>query len=241
MKFGSIRVDSRSRVKKSDSTHSRILDFSYKNAIMYNMEELDNLAVNFGKNVTRLRKLENMTQVELAEKLNYSDKAISKWEQGYSLPDVRVLVQIAELFGVTVDDLIREHKIGEAVVPKSTKRRNRLITTLCSIGLCWLIAVVSYVLLGIFGEDLGYKWLAFVFAVPASSIVLLVFSSIWHWKWTRIISISVLIWTSIACIYFVAEAFGAGGRIWLLFLIGIPLQLLALFYFVWRKKAHFRG
>lgn len=205
------------------------------------MEELDALAVHFGKNVTRLRKLENMTQLELAEKLNYSDKAVSKWEQGYSLPDVRVLVQIADLFGVTVDDLIREHKEKQAVLPKSTKHRNRIITVICSVGLSWLVAVVAYVLLGIFGEQLGYKWLAFFFAVPVSAVIILVFSCVWQWKWVRILSISVLIWTVIACVYLVAQAAGAGSRIWLLFLIGIPLQVLALFYFVWRKGAHFRG
>ena len=64
------------------------------------------LAEVIGKNITRLRKLANMTQLELAEKLNYSDKSISKWEQGNGIPDVRILVQLAELFGVTLDDLV---------------------------------------------------------------------------------------------------------------------------------------
>ena len=205
------------------------------------MEDQDLLAVTFGKNVTRLRKISNMTQLELAEKLNYSDKAVSKWEQGYSLPDVRVLVQLADLFGVTVDDLIREHSPREVVLPKSTKMRNRLITVICSTGLCWLVAVVVYVILGIFGRELKNIWLPFVFAVPASSIVVLVFSCVWHWKWIRIISISVLIWTVITCIYLVSFTAGAGREIWLLFLIGIPLQILALFFFVWRKRAHFKG
>lgn len=201
------------------------------------MEEQDRLAVIFGKNITRLRKIANLTQLELAEKLNYSDKAVSKWEQGNSLPDVRVLVQLSDLFGVTVDDLIREHSEKDVVVPKSTKRKNRVLTVVCSTGLCWLVAVVAYVLLGIFGEALSYKWLAFVFAVPASSIVILVFSCIWHWKWIRVTSISVLIWTIIACVYLVALAAGAGARIWMLFLIGIPLQILALFFFIWRKRS----
>lgn len=183
-----------------------------------------------------------MTQLELAEKLNYSDKAVSKWEQGYSLPDVRVLVQLAELFGVTVDDLIREHSEKETVVPKSTKLRNRIITIVSSVVLCWLVAVSAYVLLGIFGEMLSYKWLAFLFAIPASAIVVLVFSAIWHWKWVRIISISILIWTVIACIFLAALAAGAGTKnLWMLFLIGIPLQILALFFFVWRKGAHFHS
>ena len=73
------------------------------------MEDQDALAVTIGKNITRLRRLSNMTQSELAEKINYSDKSVSKWEQGNGIPDVRILVQLAELFNVSVDDLVREH------------------------------------------------------------------------------------------------------------------------------------
>ena len=73
------------------------------------MEEQDQLAVTVGQNITRLRKMANLTQLELAEKLNYSDKSVSKWEQGNGIPDVRILVQLADLFGVSVDDLVRDH------------------------------------------------------------------------------------------------------------------------------------
>ena len=200
------------------------------------MEEQDSLAVVIGKNITRLRKMENMTQLELAEKLNYSDKSISKWEQGNGVPDIRILVQLSDLFGVSVDDIVRSHSAKNEVVPKSTKLRNRIITVACSTGLCWLVAVVVYVLWGIFAWESAYKWLPFVFAIPASAIVVLVFSCIWHWKLLRILSISVIIWMSITCIFLVSLAAGATAKIWLLYLIGIPLQILALFFFVWHKR-----
>lgn len=203
------------------------------------MEEED-LAVIIGKNLTRLRKLANMTQLELAEKLNYSDKSVSKWEQGNGIPDVRILVQLSELFGVTVDDLVHEH-VDNEVLPKNTKRRNRFITVVCSVGLCWLVAVCCFVLLGLVAPELKFKWLAFLFAVPASAVVVLVFSCIWHWRWIRIISISVLVWTVIGCVYLVIYAFTGGTQnLWFLFLIGIPLQLLTLIYFMWRRGFHFR-
>lgn len=195
----------------------------------------ENLAQVIGKNITRLRKLANMTQLELAEKLNYSDKSISKWEQGNGIPDVRILMQIAQLFGVTLDDLVREHE-GREVLPKKTKRRNHFITVICSVGLCWLVAVCCFVLLGLVGPELKYKWLAFLFAVPASAIVVLVFSCIWHWRWIRIIAISVLVWTTIGCVYLVIFAFTGGTQnLWFLFLIGIPLQALTLIYFMWKR------
>ncbi len=199
------------------------------------MEE-EILAQVIGKNITRLRKLANMTQLELAEKLNYSDKSISKWEQGNGIPDVRILMQLAELFGVTLDDLVHEHTDKE-VLPKNTKLRNRLITVVCSVGLCWLVAVCCFVLLGLCGPELKFKWLAFLFAVPASAIVVVVFSTIWQWKWTRIISISVLVWTVIGCVYLVVYAVTGGTQnLWFLFLIGIPLQALTLVYFMWRSR-----
>ena len=203
------------------------------------MEE-EVLAEIIGKNITRLRKDANMTQLELAEKLNYSDKSISKWEQGNGIPDVRIVLQRAELFGVSLDDLVHEH-VEKEVLPRSAKRRNRFLTVLCSVGICWLVAVICFVFLGLFGPELDFMWLAFLFAVPASSIVVLVFSCIWHWKWIRIISISVLIWTAIACVYLVIFAFTGGTQnLWYLFLIGIPLQALTLVYFAWRRGARFK-
>lgn len=192
-----------------------------------------------GKNLTRLRKMANMTQLELAEKLNYSDKSVSKWEQGNGIPDVRILVQLADLFGVTLDDLVRDYSNErEQVMPKKTKRIQRLITVLLSAGLCWLVAVVVFVLIGIFAPSFSYKWMTFVYAVPATAIVVLVFSCIWQYKWIRVISISVLVWSILASVYL--TAYLCGQNIWLVFLIGIPLQVLALFFFVWRKGAHFK-
>lgn len=194
------------------------------------------LAVTIGKNLTRLRKMANMTQLDLAEKLNYSDKSVSKWEQGNGIPDVRILVQIAELYGVTLDDLVRDHAKDE-IVPKNTKRMQRLITMALSAGLCWLVAVIVFVAIGIFAPQLEQSWLVFVYAVPVTSIVVLVFSCIWHYKWVRIISISVLVWSILTSIYLSFITYNP----WLIFLIGVPLQILALFFFVWRKGAHFKG
>lgn len=77
---------------------------------------------NIAKNITELRILNNMTQMELAEKLNYSDKTISKWERGDSSPDISVLVEIADMFGVTLDYLVRTENIEEAVIKHKTQQ-----------------------------------------------------------------------------------------------------------------------
>ena len=93
---------------------------------------MEDLKENFAKNLITLRKELKLTQAELAERINYSDKAISKWERGESVPDITVLKGIADLFGVTVDFLITEHVEGkpaasELKYAKSVKLKNRII------------------------------------------------------------------------------------------------------------------
>jgi len=64
--------------------------------------------MNIGKNIASLRKKNNLTQEELANKLGVSAQAISKWENENSCPDISLLPKIADLFGITVDALIRK-------------------------------------------------------------------------------------------------------------------------------------
>lgn len=213
----------------------RIIDKAFKNGYNEGMEDQDFLAITIGENIARLRRLSNMTQSELAEKINYSDKSVSKWEQGNGIPDVRILLQLAELFNVSVDDLVREHKEAP-VMPKKTRLRRRIIISLLSVGLCWLVAVVAFVFIGIIGPDVPNTWLAFVYAVPASAIVVLVFSCVWHYRWVRIAAITVLIWLTLTCIYLTAHVCGA--EIGLIYFIGVPLQILALIFFVPWKSLH---
>ncbi len=206
------------------------------------MEEQDSLAVIIGKNIMRLRRMSNMTQLELAEKINYSDKSVSKWEQGNGIPDVRILLQLADLFNVSVDDLVREHP-EKRVMPKKARLLRRIAVMLLSAGLCWLVAVIAFVLMGIISPSLDGKWLAFVYAVPASAIVVLVFSCIWHYRWVRIAAITLLVWTLLTCVYLTALVCGVDPSvvpIALIYLVGVPLQVLALIFFVpWKRMRLF--
>ncbi len=209
------------------------------------MEEQDLLAVTIGKNLTRLRRMANLTQLELAEKLNYSDKSVSKWEQGNGIPDVRILMQLAQLYGVSLDDLVREQE-PKKVMPRKTKFLQRIVTIACATGLCWLVAVVAFVLTGIFAPSFHSAWLAYAYAVPATAIVVLIFSSIWHYNKARVISISALVWSVLACIYLTCFVclpweINVAYKTWLIFLVGLPLQALTLFFFVWKKSAHYKA
>ena len=65
--------------------------------------------MNLGKNLQILRKITNMTQEKLAEKLNVSRQTISKWELGAILPEIEKLVDLCEIFNCSVDQLLREN------------------------------------------------------------------------------------------------------------------------------------
>lgn len=178
-------------------------------------------------NISELRKAIPLTQAELAEKLNYSDKAISKWERGESLPDVFVLKEIADIFGVTVDYLLEEvHSLSAKMqsVPRQIKR-NRLLISMLSFFAVWLVATTAYVVLGL-SADVSKDWLAFVYAVPVSAVVLIVFNSVWGCPKYNFVIISVLLWSTLACIYLTVGDFGN----WLLFIVGIPAQVIIILW-----------
>ena len=77
------------------------------------------------KNIQKLRQEKGMTQLELAEKLNYSDKTVSKWERGESLPDIVVLKSVADIFQVTLDYLVEEEHDGKPVTREMMDRNYR--------------------------------------------------------------------------------------------------------------------
>ena len=179
------------------------------------------------KNITALRQSRKMTQAELAEKLNYSDKAVSKWERGESVPDVLVLKSIADLFGVPLDYLLEENHATlpqpAETDPASSNLRLRTVVTLLSIVTVWFVATVSFVVMDIFFSSVAGSWLAFVFAVPASMTVWLVFNSIWFNSRRNYLIISLLGWSLITAISLMVMVLG--GSAWQLFIFGAPGQV----------------
>jgi transcriptional regulator with XRE-family HTH domain len=124
-------------------------------------------------NITMYRKANGLTQIQLAEKLNYSDKAVSKWERGESLPDLYILMQIVDMFGITLNDLVTKQEQPKKV---SKSKLNHTIVTLLSVGLVWLIAFIVYVILHMASVSMDY--MVFLYSLPVAFIVLIVFSKI---------------------------------------------------------------
>ena len=195
------------------------------------MDELKNI---IAENIQLLRRDAGMTQASLAEKLNYTDKAVSNWERGESVPDVAVLRDIAELFGVTVDYLLhREHERKAEIIPIHSKKRrvsNHASITCMSIILVWLLATFAFVLIDIITPGITTHWLAFVYAVPMSMIVWLIFNSIWFCRRRNFLIISLLMWTVLASVYLTLLPFNA--NLWQIFGLGIPGQAII---FLWSR------
>lgn len=191
---------------------------------------MENLNFVIARNITAVRKANHLTQAELAEKLNYSDKSISKWENGEAVPSVDVLVQMSNLFGMSIDYFVKDQPTESAPAQKRTKS-NKVIITILSVLLVWLVALASYTILDVaFGESL---WTIFVWAVPVSFIVTTVLVAIWSPKRRlKVISITFLIWTLVTAIYVQFLAY----NLWLLFLVAVPVQMAVLLWPFIKKR-----
>ncbi len=200
----------------------------------------NNIEINrkIANNLAQFRKTAGFTQAELAEKINYSDKSVSKWESGNGVPDIYVLIQLAELYGVTLDTLLGDGAPVRAV--KKTRSLQTLIMLLCC-GIVWLVATCFFVTASFFFPDRAW-WLAFLYAIPGNAVVVLVFAIIWKYKTLNCVAVSVIIWTGITCLYltikFICVHNGVAdelGPLWSVYLLGIPLQALDILWVFFRS------
>lgn len=193
------------------------------------MKEIKEVLV---ENLISLRKEHKLTQLELAEKIGYSDKAVSRWEHGEVLPDVETLDKIAKIYGIPLSALLEEHEGGFKKPPVSSNRNHIVITSL-AMTLVWFIAVFVYVILML--KTKTNFWQVFILAVTASAIVALVFSSIWaKAKRKTLISVfcSVIVWSILIFVHVTFKNY----TLWPVYFLGIPLQTAILLVFGFKKK-----
>lgn len=185
--------------------------------------EREGLSYTIAKNITELRRAHGLTQAALAEKLDYSDKSVSKWERAEGLPDVICLKRIADLFGVTVDYLLRnEHdseEISAAGIAAPEKKKdyttNKLAVVLISIVGVWLAAAATYFITLLCDCPLP---LIFVIALPVTAILCLVFSSLWGSARLGSVSVTAIVWSVLFLLCYIFRKYDP----WLLMLLGIP-------------------
>jgi transcriptional regulator with XRE-family HTH domain len=210
------------------------------------MEE-EKLKKQIGSNIASYRKRMQLTQAGLAEKLNYSDKAISKWERGESAPDVQTLVQLADLFDVTVNDLLvdpdalpenpgADERVLSGAVERTLKRKadKRVILSLAGL----LVGFVSLLLFVVLSSlDIPNTWLAFIYGIPACAIVLLSLRSAWKdFRWNQLL-VSLIMWGGILSVYLSMLVF-LDLNWWKLFLLGIPGQAAIILWSRLYRKQH---
>ena len=197
---------------------------------------MQDVKVVFAQNLISLRKQRKLTQLELAEKINYSDKAVSKWERGESIPDVTVLMTIASLFGVTLDFLVTEHAEPEIVAEqtsyaKAVKKRNRmLVAAITFFAIAALETVVFAILqsvIGGLGKNLLY---CYVYPIPVAAIVAIVFTSLWARPSLRFWSVTLLIVSLILDAFLIPWQVAGTFFPWV-FLIIIPAELVTMLSF----------
>ncbi len=183
------------------------------------MNEQDKLINQVAENIAYYRKKMNLTQFELAEKLNYSDKSISKWERAEGIPTVVVLKEICDFFGITLNDITNPKKVK---INYKMKKRGLIAYFYASIA--FVVAVILY---GIFNLiDINFAaWKLIIYAIPIASLVLFIFSIIWNQRIETYLYLSSFIWT-LALSFYVSISI---PNKYMIFIIAIPIHLFLLY------------
>ncbi len=195
---------------------------------------MEDLKLVFASNLIRLRTGAGLKQTELGEKLNYSDKSISKWERAEALPDAAVLKKMAEIFGVTVDYLLTGHDQWEPSEDANVRRALTFSTTMVTgvaIASIWTLALLTFVILWLLGET---EWLILIWAIPVSLVTLLVFNSVWNAGRNNRFIVAGLVFSVILLVYLSLLS----SNPWQLFLLVVPAEIVVFLSF--RIKKHWR-
>ena len=194
------------------------------------LKYMDELRKVIGQNLAELRKRHGLTQLELAEKFSYTDRAISKWENGDTLPDVEVLYNLCEYYGVTIDYLTHEENARFVKKVDPLNSWNKIaITSLVSM-IIWTLATVVFVISLLKGAT--PLWQAFIWAVPVNCVFLVVFIHLYfHMRLITFLSWSIFIWSVLAAAYLSL----LDMNIWPVFLLGVPAQATMIIWLNLRK------
>ena len=196
------------------------------------MEELNKIVA---ENLVSLRTKCGYTQLQVAEKINYSDKSVSKWERGDAIPDIPVMLQLSKLYGVSLDDMVKKHE-KEQIKPKEKNlllSKQTLISTIAFVFV-WLLATIGFAAVYGFFDLVDQAYLSFIVAIPVSFLVINIMSFFWYPYFISAIFSSIFIWTAMLAITQCIP----GINMWLLYIVAIPMQLLVIFGFFLTKLTH---
>lgn len=179
-------------------------------------------------NLAYYRKMNKLTQLDVAEALSYSDKSVSKWERGEGTPDVINLKRIADLYHVSLNDLISPNQKKHPPLAMW----NKVLLTCLACGLVVLIATLIFVILSILPGEYPMAYMSFIYAIPISSIIVIVLSSCWHKRIVCSVAVSTLVWTAGLSVYLSAPL----EKMWLIFILCGVMQVLVIIWFFFRRQ-----
>lgn len=194
------------------------------------MENEESFKKIVAKQLVKYRKQNNLTQAELANKINYSDKAVSKWERGEALPDLYILNEIAKLYNISLQDIVSEESktTTSPVMESKLTNRFKFFIGLSSCILVLFIATFIYAVLFALKVDTSKAYLVFLYAIPVTCIVGLVFNWIWGNVLNNFWFASGISWGLIIAIYYTLNI----KELWLLFVATAVFQVLIIVWFL---------
>lgn len=186
---------------------------------------MENLEKIVSTNITELRKLHKLTQAELAEKINYSDKSVSKWERGEALPDLKVLKNMSELFGVSIDYFVNENATNETdkYMPDKTETGYRSAVMLLACMILWFVSTIFYVYLKV-ARDVN-MWMIFIWAIPLTFVIFYRYDRKWFRLKYEVFIASAFCWSLLTAMFLHCLIFFS-MNIWMLYLVGVPAQIM---------------
>lgn len=199
------------------------------------MERIPDIKLIIAKNLIKYRKANNLTQTQLASKLNYSDKAISKWERGEGIPDINVLKQIADIYNIPIEALLHQETYAEKV---QSFTKNKYVILLLSIILVWFLAMITYVLLEIIKPNTYPSFLCFIIAIPVSFIVALVLNSIWGSRIYNMVLVSGINWG--VSVSLVTSLSFLSDHMWYLYFVSAIFEILTILWYMLDTKSNSR-
>jgi len=200
------------------------LQTNYSSGMIYKIPDIKSVVAT---NLVRFRKSSKLTQLQVAEKINYSDKALSKWERGESLPDVCVLKQLADIYNVELDVVLHEESTREKLQDLS---RNKVFISILSVLLVWLIAMITYVIFEMIAPRMFETWLIFIYAIPVSAIVALIFNNVWGNRIYNMVIVSALDWgISLSLVITLREV---APNSWYLYFVSAIFELMVIIWYL---------
>lgn len=173
------------------------------------------------KNLISLRKKNHLTQNELAEKLNYSDNAVSRWEHAEVTPSIETLEQIAHIYNVPLASLIEDNAVKTAQINDKRQLINKLAGILITASIVWFVATISFVMARLIWDYTF--WQIYIWAMPIVSLVMMPFHHYWGRHIYKYTVLTVFIWTLLLAIF--VQLFNLSPWMWIIFILGVPIQI----------------